>query len=77
VEPPAEIKDKFAGFDSFVGKLQKIVNIEHWRGLAYKAIVVDANTEDAKRMAFKRCRDKLLDRGFIVEYDNYAWRIFE
>ncbi len=31
VEPTAEIKAKFGGFDSLVGKHQKIVNIEHWR----------------------------------------------
>ncbi len=77
VEPTTEIKAKFGGFDSLPGKLLKIVNIEHWRELAYKAIVVDANTEDAKRMAFKRCRDKLLNQRVTVEYDNYAWRIFE
>ncbi|MCQ8130150.1 AAA family ATPase [Methylomonas rivi] len=77
VEPTAEIKAKFGGFDSLRGKQQKIVNIEQWRELAYKAIVVDANTEDAKRMAFKRCRDKLLNQRVTVEYDNYAWRIFE
>ncbi len=77
VEPTAEIKAKFGGFDSLPGKLLRIVNIEHWRELAYKAIVVDANTEDAKRMAFKRCRDKLLNLSVTVEYDNYAWRIFE
>ena len=59
------------------GKLLKIVNIEHWRELAYKAIVVDTYTEGAKRKAFKRCRDKLLNQGFTVEYDAYAWRIFE
>lgn len=76
VEPTAEIKAKFGGFDSYAGKLRKIVNIEHWRRLAYKAITVDANTDDARRMAFKRCRDKLFNQGLIVEYDDYAWRIF-
>jgi hypothetical protein len=25
----------------------------------------------------KRCRNKLFDHGVIVEYGNYAWRIFE
>ncbi|MFA5985071.1 MAG: AAA family ATPase [Methylococcaceae bacterium] len=75
-EPTAEIKAKFGGFELIPGKLQKIVNIEHWREKAYKAIVVDANTEDAKRKAFKRCRDKLLNLGLTVEYDDYVWRIF-
>lgn len=73
IAPSAEIKDKFSGFS---GNDRKIVNIEHWREKAYKAIVVDANTDDARRMAFKRCRDKLLDQGLTVEYDNFAWRIF-
>lgn len=77
VEPTAEIKAKFGGFDSSAGRHQKIVNIENWRELAYKAIVVDANTDDARRMAFKRCRDKLLNLVLTVEYDNYAWRIFD
>ena len=77
VEPPAEIKLKFGGFDSLVGKMQKIVRINHWRKQADKAIVIDADTDDARRMAFKRCRDKLLNQGFTVEYDNYAWRIFD
>ncbi len=77
VEPTTEIKAKFGGFDSLVRKQQKIVSIEHWREVAYKAIVVDANTEDAKRKAFKRCRDKLLNQGFTVEYDAFAWPIFE
>ena len=77
VEPTAEIKAKFGGFDSLVGRLQRVVNIERWRELAYKAIVVDANTDDAKRKAFKRCRDKLLNQYLTVEYDNYAWLIWE
>ncbi|MBK8817332.1 MAG: AAA family ATPase [Methylococcaceae bacterium] len=78
IEPTAEIKTKFAGFDTLAGKLQKIVNIERWQEHAYKAIMdTDAKTPDAKRMAFKRCRDKLLNLAKTVEYDNYAWRIFE
>jgi hypothetical protein len=77
VEPTAEIKSKFGGFDSLVGRHQKIVNIEHWRTLAYKTIVVDTGGDDAKRKAFKRCRDKLLNQQFTVEYDDFAWRIFE
>ncbi|WP_432741569.1 helicase RepA family protein [Methylobacter sp. G7] len=76
VEPNAEIKAKFSGLETVFEDVKKVVSIERWRTLAYKAILVDANTEDAKRMAFKRCRDKLLNQGLIVEYDNFAWRIY-
>ncbi|MDO8843840.1 AAA family ATPase [Methylicorpusculum sp.] len=77
VEPTAEIKLMYGGFDSLSGKHQKIVNIEHWREVAYKAIVVDVNTDDARRKAFKRCRDKLFDQKYIVEHGSYVWRIYE
>jgi hypothetical protein len=81
VEPTTEIKAKFAGFDSFEGKVQKIVLVEQWRELAYKAIVVDCENEDKKpdalKKAFKRCRDKLFNNGFTVEYNDYAWRLYE
>jgi hypothetical protein len=77
IEPTAEIKAKFAGFDSFEGKAQKIVLVEHWRPMAYKSFNVDANTDDARRMALKRCRDKLLNQGFTGEYDGYIWRVFK
>ena len=77
IEPNAEIKTKFSGFDSFEGKHQKIVFMEHWRPLAYKSINADANTDGAKRMALKRCRDKLMKQKLIVEYDGYIWRIFK
>jgi hypothetical protein len=73
----AEIKLKFSEFDSPTGKMQKMVNVEHWKDKAYQVIVTGANTEDARRMAFKRCRDKLLSQGLTVECDNYAWRAFE
>jgi hypothetical protein len=77
IPPTPEIRAKFTGFAGPDDSRRKVCNIEHWREKAYKAIVVDANTDDAKRMAFKRCRDKLLNNGLTVEYDNYAWRIFE
>jgi hypothetical protein len=75
VEPSAEIKEKFAGFSKW--SLAKVVCVDHWRERAYKAIVTDTNTDDAKRMAFKRTRDKLFNQGFTVEYDGYAWRIHD
>lgn len=81
VEPTAEIKAKFAGLRSMMGEYQKIVHIDHWRDRAYRAMSVDSAVDavsktDAKRKAFKRCRDKLFDSGLTVEYGDYAWRIF-
>jgi hypothetical protein len=81
VEPTAEIKTKFAGFESFSGKLQKIVHIDHWREKAYQTITVDCADDekkpDALKKAFKRCRDKLFNGGLTIEYGDYAWRLFE
>jgi hypothetical protein len=81
VEPTGEIKAKFAGFTSVCGETQKIVHIDHWREKAYQAIAVDGCTDpadknQAKKKAFKRCRDKLFNSQLIVEYGDYAWRIF-
>lgn len=75
VEPTAEIKANFNDFNLVAGKMQKIVNIHLWQEKAYKAM--DDKTEDARRMAFSRCRAKLRAQGLIIEYDNYAWRVFE
>lgn len=77
IEPTAEIKLKFSEFDSPAGKMQKVVNIDHWREKAYPSMVVTGkDPENAKRVAFKRCSDKLLNQGLIVKCDNYAWRVF-
>ncbi len=73
IEPTAEIKLKFVEFDSSTGKMQKIVNIDYWRK---KAMGDAPKANDAQRMAFKRCRDKLLKQGVTIEHDNYVWRVF-
>lgn len=80
IEPSAEIKAKFGGFDSFVGKLQKVVHIDHWRELAYKTITIDdggADPAQALRKSFKRTREKLQDAKYIFVEGNYAWRFFD
>jgi len=81
IEPPAEIKAKYGGFDSMVGKLQKIVLIDDWRDLAYKAMAGDSDTEEnkaqAKKKAFKRCKDKLFQNEYTIEHGEYVWRLFE
>jgi archaellum biogenesis ATPase FlaH len=78
IEPPAEIRGKFAGFEVHLNPDRKIVNIEHWREKAYKAISVDAKPGDdkseAKKKAFQRARNKLFDHNFTVEYGDFAWR---
>ncbi len=80
IEPTPDIKAKFGGFGFFVGKLQKIVHIDRWREQSYKAITVNSETEksnaDAKKKAFDRCRNKLIDEGFTVEYGDYVWCTF-
>lgn len=81
VEPSAEIKAKFGGFDSLAGRLQKVVSIDHWREFAYKAMAVDAkpgeDKTDTKKKAFQRCRNKLFDGGFTVEHGDYVWRLYD
>jgi hypothetical protein len=75
IEPSAEIREKFAGFDKWSSA--KVVRVDHWRDRSYKVIVTDKDTVDSKRMAFKRARDKLFNHGATAEYDGYAWRIYE
>ncbi|MFA5924790.1 MAG: AAA family ATPase [Methylococcaceae bacterium] len=81
IDPSAEIKDKLAGFNSFTGKKQKIVHIDHWRKLAHKTISVDADTDEKRaaaiQKAFRRCRDKLFNDKYTVEHGDYVWRIFD
>lgn len=78
VEPSAEIREKFAGFGKWSSA--KVVHIDHWREFAYRTITVDCEADegkaDARKKAFKRCRNKLFDSGFIVEHGDYAWPIF-
>jgi hypothetical protein len=81
VEPSPEIKLKFGGFDSLIGKMQKIVHIDHWRDKAYQAITVDSDSEEGKaeaiKKAFTRCRNKLFDSNLIILHGDYAWRVFD
>ena len=77
VTPSPEIRSRFAGFDGLFGEGRKVVHIDHWRGLAYKAMCVDSDTDAARRMAFKRSRDKLLNGKWTQEYNNFAWRIYD
>lgn len=73
MEPTAEIITKFGGLDSLLDKPQKVVSIEHWRELAYQEALSDCKTDDARRVAFKRSQEKLINQAGVVVYDNYAW----
>jgi hypothetical protein len=79
IEPSAEIKSKYGGFNTMTGKSKQIVHIDHWRDTAYKTITVECETPEKKaealKKAFKRSRDKLFDCGFTVEHGDYAWPI--
>lgn len=81
IDPPSEIKLKFSGFDSLIGKTQKIVHIDYWREKAYQAITVDSDSEEKKRealkVAFSRGRNKLFENNRIVLHGDYAWTAFD
>jgi hypothetical protein len=73
IEPNAEIKEKFGGFDSLESKHKKVVHIDHWRARAYP--VIDAESADGKIKAFKRTRDKLVDIGKVRYWNDYWWHL--
>lgn len=73
IEPNAEIKEKFGGFDSLESKHKKVVHIDYWRARAYP--VIDAESADGKIKAFKRTRDKLVDVGKVRYWNDYWWHL--
>ena len=64
----AKIKARFGGFDGNMGATRKVVHIDYWKKQAYPVIDVDGG-EDAKRMAFKRARDKLREMDIVQTMD--------
>jgi len=80
VEPTGEIREKFAGFTGWSNSSAKVVHLDYWREKAYRAITAESDTAEgkaeARRRAFNRCRNKLFDAGFTVEFGDFAWRIF-
>lgn len=75
IEPSSEIKAKFSGFDSYVGRLKKVVHLDYWRDKALP--VIDAETSEAKQKAFKRARDKLFELGRVANWDGYWWPLYD
>jgi hypothetical protein len=72
IEPPEGIKVKA----DLPGE-HKVVRISHWRELAYEIIKVSSRSKDngseAKRKAFERGRDVLLDGNFIDMSGENVW----
>lgn len=78
VEPSADIKAKFGGFNSAFNPGRKVALVDRWRELAYKTITVDGPKKpDSLLKAFKRSREALANNGYIVSYGDYAWRLYE
>jgi hypothetical protein len=79
IEPDADIKTQFGGFDSLFHPDRKVAHVDHWRELAYKTITIDGDGDksDALKKAFKRTREKLADTRAIVVHGDYAWRLYE
>lgn len=73
IEPPQDIVEQFGGLQLLEGNSWKVVALEHWREKAYPRLVAD--TPDAKRKAFKRCRDKLVKLGKVQYFDDYWWPV--
>lgn len=73
ISPSLDITARFSGFDGNIGKTRKVVHFDFWKEQVYP--VIDADNDNAKRMAFKRARDKFRDLGIIQTMNDYWWRI--
>lgn len=75
VDPPDEIKNKFAGFKID----RKIVLVSDWKKAFLSAIssdfehVTDDKRAQNERQAVKRTRDSLCDKNAIVVWGDYIW----
>ncbi|MEQ1639160.1 MAG: AAA family ATPase [Methylococcales bacterium] len=76
--PTAAIKSQFGYFDAEPDdQARKIVSVKNWEKEATKVIRCKSVTPAALRMAFKRCREKLIEQCVIIECDGYVWRVHE
>lgn len=69
IAPTDEIKALFP--DSPQNIPAKVVHIDKWRALAYK--VIDADSTNTKKIAFRDIRGKLKDVYKIGHHDDYYW----
>jgi phage/plasmid primase-like uncharacterized protein len=71
IEPPAELRARFGGFEGNIGQTRKVVQLDHWRDQAYPVIDSDSN----KRRSFQKIRDKLIELGIVQQFEDFWWRI--
>ena len=53
--------------------VSKVVAIDDWRETAYGLGITDSPEQDARRMAFRRAYDKLVELGKAEVRDGFAW----
>jgi hypothetical protein len=53
----------------------KVVEITHWRDMCDRHGLTDAGTEAAKKKAFQRAKDALLDKDLIRQFDAFVWKV--
>jgi phage/plasmid primase-like uncharacterized protein len=79
IEPPAELRARFGGFDGNIGQTRKVVQRNHWLAQALPVIVIDSKNkeseEDSKKKAFDRCLKKFIDLGIVQLFNDYWWRV--
>lgn len=52
----------------------QVVPLSVWREYAYAMGIAETDTSEANRKAFKRAREKLLEQGFIGQWQALIWR---
>ena len=70
IEPTSAMKSAFGGME-----YKKVVGLDDWRNKFYSLADLEG-TQDTKRKAFQRTRQKLLEHKKIVTMDGYFWEIF-
>jgi phage/plasmid primase-like uncharacterized protein len=79
IEPPAELRARFGGFEGNIGHTRKVVQRNHWLDQALPVIVIESKSkeseEDSKKKAFDRCLKKSIDLGMVQHFDGFFWRV--
>ena len=52
-----------------------VVKAQHWRDMCDRHGLTETDSPDAKRKAFGRAKDALLDKHLIREFDGRVWRV--
>ncbi len=72
IEPPASIKIEVdLSEEHSLPNVYKVVLVSHWRGVVFETS--ESKTQDAKRKAFERSRDALLNGSYIEISGEYVW----